>query len=90
MRLREKQKLKRIYGVLERQFKLYFREAERLQGNTGENLMIAARAPAGQRRARQRLRALAQPRAPAHQPRPFPRERPARSTSPSTRSVRAT
>jgi small subunit ribosomal protein S4 len=40
VRLREKQKLKRIYGVQERQFKLYFREAERLQGNTGENLMM--------------------------------------------------
>lgn len=37
--LREKQKLKRIYGVQERQFKLYFREAERLKGNTGEHLM---------------------------------------------------
>ena len=40
VRLREKQKLKRIYGVLERQFKLYFREAERLRGNTGENLLM--------------------------------------------------
>ena len=40
VRLREKQKLKRIYGVPERQFKLYFREAERLKGNTGENLMM--------------------------------------------------
>ena len=40
VRLREKQKLKRIYGVLERQFKLYFSEAERLKGNTGENLMM--------------------------------------------------
>jgi small subunit ribosomal protein S4 len=40
VRLREKQKLKRIYGVLERQFKLYFAEAERLKGNTGENLMM--------------------------------------------------
>jgi small subunit ribosomal protein S4 len=39
VRLREKQKLKRIYGVGERQFKLYFQEAERLSGNTGENLM---------------------------------------------------
>ena len=37
--LREKQKLKRIYGVLERQFRLCFREAERLKGNTGENLL---------------------------------------------------
>jgi len=40
VRLREKQKLKRIYGVMERQFKLYFREAERLKGNTGENLLM--------------------------------------------------
>lgn len=39
VRLREKQKLKRIYGVFERQFKLYFQEAERLRGNTGENLL---------------------------------------------------
>lgn len=37
--LREKQKLKRIYGVQEMQFKLYFEEAERLKGNTGEHLM---------------------------------------------------
>ena len=37
--LREKQKLKRIYGVLERQFTGYFQEAERIKGNTGENLM---------------------------------------------------
>lgn len=40
VRLREKQKLKRIYGVLEGKFKLYFQEAERLKGNTGENLMM--------------------------------------------------
>jgi small subunit ribosomal protein S4 len=40
VRLREKQKLKRIYGVLEQKFKLYFKQAERLKGNTGENLMM--------------------------------------------------
>jgi small subunit ribosomal protein S4 len=40
VRLRENQKLKRIYGVHEQKFKLYFHEAERLQGNTGENLMM--------------------------------------------------
>jgi small subunit ribosomal protein S4 len=40
VRVREKQKLKRIYGVWERQFKLYFAEAERMKGNTGENLMV--------------------------------------------------
>jgi len=39
LHLREKQKLKRIYGVLERQFRLYFKEAERAKGNTGENLL---------------------------------------------------
>jgi small subunit ribosomal protein S4 len=38
--LREKQKVRRIYGVLERQFRRYFREAERLPGLTGENLLI--------------------------------------------------
>jgi len=40
VRLREKQKLKRIYGVFERQFKLYFKEAERLKGNSGSNLLM--------------------------------------------------
>ena len=40
LRLREKQKLKRIFGVRERQFKLYFKEAERMRGNTGENLLM--------------------------------------------------
>ena len=38
--LREKQKVRRIYGVLERQFRRYFREAERRHGLTGENLLI--------------------------------------------------
>jgi len=37
--MREKQKVKRIYGVLERQFRRYFAEAERLKGNTGETLL---------------------------------------------------
>jgi len=40
LQLREKQKLKRYYGVLERQFRRYFAEAERLRGNTGENLLV--------------------------------------------------
>jgi small subunit ribosomal protein S4 len=39
LHLREKQKLKRIYGVLERQFRCYFAEAERMKGNTGDNLL---------------------------------------------------
>jgi small subunit ribosomal protein S4 len=37
--LREKQKVKRMYGVLERQFRRYFAEAERRKGNTGDNLL---------------------------------------------------
>lgn len=39
--LREKQKLKRIYGILERQFRGTFEKAERQQGVTGENLLRA-------------------------------------------------
>lgn len=39
LQLREKQKAKRIYGVLEQQFKIYFEEASRRKGVTGENLL---------------------------------------------------
>lgn len=39
IRLREKQKAKRIYWVLERQFRRYFEMAERMKGHTGENLL---------------------------------------------------
>ena len=38
--LREKQKVRRIYGILERQFRNYYKEANRLKGNTGENLLV--------------------------------------------------
>lgn len=37
--LREKQKVRRIYGVLEKQFRNYYKESARLKGNTGENLL---------------------------------------------------
>ncbi len=37
--LREKQKLRRIYGVLEKQFRSYYSEAARRKGSTGENLL---------------------------------------------------
>jgi small subunit ribosomal protein S4 len=40
VQLREKQKVKRTYGVLERQFRRYFAEAERRRGNTGANLLF--------------------------------------------------
>ena len=39
LQLREKQKLRRIYGVLERQFRKYYKEAARQKGSTGENLL---------------------------------------------------
>jgi small subunit ribosomal protein S4 len=39
LQLREKQKLKRIYGLLERQFRVFFNRANRKQGVTGENLI---------------------------------------------------
>ncbi len=39
LQLREKQKLRRIYGVLEKQFRLYYKEANRRKGSTGENLL---------------------------------------------------
>ncbi|WP_456324208.1 30S ribosomal protein S4 [Desulfonauticus submarinus] len=40
IQLREKQKVKRLYGVLERQFKNYFKQAARQKGATGSNLLI--------------------------------------------------
>jgi small subunit ribosomal protein S4 len=39
VQLREKQKIKRMYGLLERQFRRYFAEAGRRKGNTGSNLI---------------------------------------------------
>ena len=40
LQLREKQKMKRTYGLLERQFRSYFEKAVRAKGHTGENLII--------------------------------------------------
>ncbi|MDY6861385.1 MAG: 30S ribosomal protein S4 [Thermodesulfobacteriota bacterium] len=40
LQLREKQKVKRIYGVLEKQFRRYFEKADQMRGITGENLLI--------------------------------------------------
>lgn len=39
VQLREKQKLRRIYGILEKQFRGYYKEADRRKGSTGENLL---------------------------------------------------
>ena len=40
IQLREKQKVKRMYGILEKQFRRYFEEADRRKGNTGANLLF--------------------------------------------------
>jgi small subunit ribosomal protein S4 len=40
LQLREKQKVKRMYGVMEHQFRRYFEEADRRRGNTGANLLF--------------------------------------------------
>jgi len=40
IQLREKQKVKRIYGLLENQFRLYFKRADRMKGVTGFNLLL--------------------------------------------------
>jgi len=39
VQLREKQKLRRVYGILEKQFRSYYKEADRRRGSTGENLL---------------------------------------------------
>ena len=48
LQLAEKQKVKFIYGVLERQFRGYYARAERKQGNTGEDAAAGAGASSGQ------------------------------------------
>lgn len=39
LQLREKQKLRRMYGILERQFRNYYKQAAKTRGSTGENLL---------------------------------------------------
>ena len=41
LQMREKQKVRRIYGILEKQFRLYYKDADRRKGATGENLLQA-------------------------------------------------
>lgn len=41
LQLREKQKVKRLYGIQERQFRNYFKKADRKKGITGENLLVS-------------------------------------------------
>ena len=74
--LREKQKAKRYYGLLESQFRSYFDMAERRPGQTGENLLSHLREPPRQRRLPSRLRHEPRGGPPAREPRPLHRERP--------------
>ena len=88
--LREKQKVKHYYGVLERQFRRYFQHGRAAKGNTGASLLRALGAPAGQRRASARLRPEPQPGPPAGRVTDTSRSTAAASTSPATRSAWAT
>ena len=54
--LREKQKVKRMYGILERQFRRYFAEADRQKGNTGETLVKAGDVVAVREKAKKQVR----------------------------------
>ena len=73
--LREKQKARRIYGLLEKQFHNLYVEASRAPGITGENLLRDARAPARQRGLPGRLGRQPLPGPPVRAPRPRPGQR---------------
>ena len=75
LQLREKQKVRRIYGVLERQFRNYFRDAEHPPRRDRREPPALARDPPGQRRLSPRLRDLAAAGPPARDPRPLRGER---------------
>ena len=49
LQLTEKQKVKFVYGIMEKQFRMYYEKAARMQGKTGENLLTLRGAPPGQR-----------------------------------------
>ena len=76
LQLREKQKVKRIYGVLENQFRRYFEMADRTRGITGETLLQLLERRHGQRHLPARPGDLAGAGAPAGAPRPLPGQRP--------------
>ncbi len=76
--LREKQKARRIYGVLETQFRNMYEEANRQSGVTGENLLRMLELAPRQRRVPRRLGREPQPGAPTRAPRARSRRRQAR------------
>ena len=78
LQLREKQKARRYYGLLEKQFRTYYEKASRRSGVTGENLLRMLETRLDNVVYRLGLRRLARAGAAARAPRPLPRERPPR------------
>ncbi len=76
--LREKQKIRRIYGVLERQFAIGYAEATRRRGQTGENLLQLLESP-GQRRLPHGFRRVPRRSAPGRASKRRPGQRQARN-----------
>ena len=76
VRLREKQKVKRYYGIFERQFRKYFDMAGRGRGQYGRRPDVDPGAPARQRRDPPRLRDQPTPGPPVHHARAHPGQRP--------------
>ena len=77
LQLREKQKVRRIYGVLERQFRNYFVDAENRPGVTGENLLRSLELRLDNVVYRMGFAALAGAGPPVRRPRPLRGQRPA-------------
>ena len=90
IQLREKQKVRRVYGVLERQFRNYYREAESHTGVTGEALLQSLETRLDNVVFRLGFASLARPGPPARHPRPLRRQRRADEHRRRTRSSPAT
>ena len=75
LQLREKQKVRRVYGVLERQFRNYFDDAEKRPGVTGESLLRSLELRLDNVVYRMGFASLAGPGPPARRPRPLRRQR---------------
>ena len=88
--LREKQKARRFYQLLEKQFRAYYDKASRQDGVTGENLLRLLERRFDNVLVRLGFAGLAAPGAPDDRPRPLARSTAAASTSPATRCVPTT
>ena len=75
LQLQEKQKARFTYGVMEKQFRRYYEEANRRPGKTGDNLLQILEIAAGQRRLPRRAGPHPSAGPPARQPRPLPGQR---------------